>query len=62
MLMVGDVVQDMPVEFGDDGPVPTGFVWFVTAVEPRDDGKVVVVLERYGDDRQMITSTMVCTP
>ena len=59
MLRVGDVVQDMhPIEFEDDEPVPTGVIWFVTQVEPRADGKAVVTLERYDDDRQMITSTM----
>lgn len=63
MLKVGDLVQDMhPIEFEDDEPVPTGVIWFVTQVNPRDDGKTVVTLERYDHDRQMITSTVVCTP
>ncbi|MGI8851884.1 MAG: hypothetical protein ACR2GC_01030 [Methyloceanibacter sp.] len=62
MLKVGDTVQDMrPQEYNEHGEelpdVPTGIIWFVTADEPRDDGKVEVVLERY-DDGQMITSTM----
>lgn len=60
MLKVGDKVQDMhPVEFEDNEPVTTGLVWFVTAVDRRDDGKFTVVLEHYGD-QQMTTSTMVC--
>jgi hypothetical protein len=37
MLTVGDMVEDLP----------SGFVWFVTCVEPRADGKRVVTLERY---------------
>ena len=55
MLKVGDMVQELPsdADVDDIGPI-----WFVTAVEPRDDGKVEVVLERYDDDRRMITSTM----
>jgi hypothetical protein len=61
MLRVGDTIADMhPVEFNGKEPVPTGLIWFVPAVEPRDDGKLVVELERY-DCCQMYTSTMVCT-
>ena len=54
MIEVGDTVQDT-ISFGDDEVTIT---WDVIAVEPRDDGRFDVKLERTTTEGDIITTTM----